>query len=78
MASVVFETPLAFSETGKYFCYCGNDGKLKIWDTFTGVLKQEYTKNLHLSSPCTSLVWLQTSKAVCSNHVSIKAVFIEF
>ncbi|XP_029035150.1 WD repeat-containing protein 43 [Osmia bicornis bicornis] len=48
----------AFSPDGEYFAHCGNDGKLKIWDTGTGRLKQEYVSNFHLSSPCCVLTWL--------------------
>nr|CAD7413819.1 unnamed protein product [Timema poppensis] len=48
----------AFSYDGKYFGYCGDDGKLKIWETDTGTLKKEYIPNLHLSEPCTCLTWL--------------------
>ncbi|XP_076631945.1 WD repeat-containing protein 43 [Colletes latitarsis] len=56
MASAV--SCYAFSSDGDYFAHCGNDGKLKIWDTFTGRLKQEYVSNFHLSSPCCILAWL--------------------
>ncbi|XP_076665868.1 WD repeat-containing protein 43 [Andrena cerasifolii] len=48
----------AFSSDGEYFAHCGNDGKLKIWDTSTGRLKQEYVSNFHLSSMCCTLAWL--------------------
>ncbi|XP_067007898.2 WD repeat-containing protein 43 [Anabrus simplex] len=52
----------AFSEDGRYFCCYGQDGKLKIWETGTGILKQEYTPNLHLTSPCTCLTWMRISR----------------
>ncbi|KOC69160.1 WD repeat-containing protein 43 [Habropoda laboriosa] len=58
----------AFSSDGEYFAYCGNDGKLKIWDTGTGRLKQEYVSNFHLSSPCCVLTWLYVSSQ--STHTS--------
>ncbi|XP_076243474.1 WD repeat-containing protein 43 [Calliopsis andreniformis] len=48
----------AFSSDSEYFAYCGNDGKLKIWDTATGRLKQEYVSNFHLSFPCCALAWI--------------------
>lgn len=50
-----------FSRDGKYLAYCGNDGKLKIWETATNRLKQEYVPNLHLSSPCSVLEWITVS-----------------
>ncbi|XP_053975386.1 WD repeat-containing protein 43 isoform X1 [Hylaeus volcanicus] len=53
----------AFSSDGEYFAHCGNDGKLKIWDTFTGRLKQEYISNFHLSSPCSVLAWLYVNSS---------------
>lgn len=47
-----------FSPDGQYWANCGTDGKLKIWETSTSRLKQEFTPNLHLSSPCSVLEWL--------------------
>ncbi|XP_066598472.1 WD repeat-containing protein 43-like [Prorops nasuta] len=52
----------AFSSDGQYLAYCGNDGKLKIYETATDRLKQEYTPNLHLSSPCSVLCWISVSQ----------------
>lgn len=57
---------LSFSDCGLYFAYFGPDGKLKLWDTGSGILKQEYVPNLHLNSPCTTLLWITVS----SNHLS--------
>ncbi|KAL1124439.1 hypothetical protein AAG570_001067 [Ranatra chinensis] len=54
---------IGFSECGKHFAYCGQDGKLKVWDAVTGVLKQEYVPNVHLSYPCTTLVWITFAKS---------------
>lgn len=54
----------SFSEDGKYFCYSGADGKLKVWETESGILSQEYTPNLHLSSPCTCLTWVASRNSV--------------
>ncbi|KZC07222.1 PREDICTED: WD repeat-containing protein 43 [Dufourea novaeangliae] len=52
-----------FSSDGEYFAHCGIDGKLKIWDTSTGRLKQEYVSNFHLSSPCCVLTWLYVNSS---------------
>lgn len=65
----------AFSEDGKYFCYSGADGKLKVWDTESGILSQEYTPNLHLSSPCTCLTWVSSRTSV--SHVEHQGINIE-
>ncbi|XP_045781025.1 WD repeat-containing protein 43 [Maniola jurtina] len=51
----------AFSEDGKYYSIITQDGRLKIWDTETNILKQEYTPDLHLSSPPTCLQWISVS-----------------
>lgn len=60
----------AFSSDGEYFAHCGNDGKLKIWDTNTGRLKQEYVSNFHLSSPCCILEWLYISSRTTNTSVN--------
>ncbi|KAK9510996.1 hypothetical protein O3M35_005655 [Rhynocoris fuscipes] len=51
----------SFSDCGQYFVHCGSEGKLKVWDTVTGNLKQEYSPNLHLNTPCTCLTWVSLS-----------------
>ncbi|XP_013199209.2 WD repeat-containing protein 43 [Amyelois transitella] len=48
----------AFSEDGKYYSNISQDGRLRIWDTETNVLKQEYTPDLHLTSPPSCLKWV--------------------
>ncbi|XP_048000163.1 LOW QUALITY PROTEIN: WD repeat-containing protein 43 [Leguminivora glycinivorella] len=48
----------AFSEDGKYYSSIGQDGRLRIWDTETNVLKQEYTPDLHLKAPPSCLQWI--------------------
>ncbi|XP_001604509.1 WD repeat-containing protein 43 [Nasonia vitripennis] len=48
----------AFSHDGQFLAFCGTDGKLKIWETATSRLKQEFVPNLHLSSPCSVLDWI--------------------
>ncbi|XP_075987945.1 WD repeat-containing protein 43 [Anticarsia gemmatalis] len=51
----------AFSEDGKYYSAITQDGRLRIWDTETNVLKQEYTPDLHLTSPPSCLQWISAS-----------------
>ncbi|CAO1427404.1 unnamed protein product [Diamesa hyperborea] len=48
-----------FSPDQKLFALIENDGKLKIWDVETNVLKQEYVPNLHLSTPCSAFKWIR-------------------
>lgn len=57
----------AFSSDGQYYAFCGNDGKLKIWETASGRLKHEYTPNRHLSSPCSVIGWISVSSQSTSN-----------
>ncbi|XP_060519596.1 WD repeat-containing protein 43 [Cylas formicarius] len=46
---------LQFSEDGKYFAQITLDGKLKIWNTVSNSLEQEFTPDFHLTTPCTCL-----------------------
>ncbi|XP_011642160.1 WD repeat-containing protein 43 [Pogonomyrmex barbatus] len=57
----------AFSRDGQYYAFCGNDGKLKIWETASGRLKHEYTPNRHLSSPCSVIEWISVSPQSAGN-----------
>lgn len=58
----------AFSVDGKYYSAITQDGRLRIWDTETNVLKQEYTPDLHLTSPPSCLQWISaTQSAVRTN-----------
>lgn len=53
------DTQLAtFSLDGRYLAFCGADGRLKVWETTTGLLKQEYTPSSHLTASCTCLSWM--------------------
>ncbi|TMW52243.1 hypothetical protein DOY81_002710, partial [Sarcophaga bullata] len=52
---------LGFSPDGKLFAFINDQGILRIWDTDTNELKQEYTPNLHLSGPCSALVWISVA-----------------
>lgn len=51
----------AFSDDGKYYSAISQDGRLRIWDTETNVLKQEYTPDLHLTSPPSCLQWISAT-----------------
>lgn len=50
-----------FSPDGKLFAFIDAEGKLKIWDTASSQLKQDYIPNLHLSAPCTCFTWIETT-----------------
>ena len=51
------ECSAAFSDDCKLFAYSSPDGRLKIWDTDSGTLKQEYVPSSHLSAAATCLSW---------------------
>lgn len=52
-----------FSPSGELFALINDQGILRIWDTETNELKQEYTPNLHLAGPCSTLIWVQISSS---------------
>ncbi|XP_068624441.1 WD repeat-containing protein 43 [Battus philenor] len=54
----------AFSGDGKYYAALTHDGRLRVWDTETNVLKQEYTPDLHLTSPPSCLQWINITRSV--------------
>ena len=49
--------PIGFSPHGEYLALSSPDGTLKIWDTESGTIRQEYTPSSHLSSTCSCLAW---------------------
>ncbi|GBM73312.1 WD repeat-containing protein 43 [Araneus ventricosus] len=53
----LYRNIIAFSYHGEYLAYSSPDGCLKIWETSTGTLKQEFTPSSHLTATCTTLTW---------------------
>ncbi|XP_071449736.1 WD repeat-containing protein 43 [Hetaerina americana] len=51
----------SFSKNGKYYACCTVDGKLKIWETSTNQLKQEFTPGQHLSDQFSCIAWISLS-----------------
>lgn len=49
--------PFAVSENGENAIYSSPDGVLKLWESATGNLRQQYTPSAHLSASCTCLAW---------------------
>lgn len=62
-----------FSPDGKLFAFINAEGKLKIWDSESNQLKQEYIPNLHLSAPCTCFTWITVTTSATNGHVSAAA-----
>ncbi|MBN3324680.1 WDR43 protein, partial [Atractosteus spatula] len=55
-ASLVF--PSAFSpKSRQYLAVCAQDGRLRIWDTQSNTLHQEYVPSAHLSATCSCISW---------------------
>lgn len=59
-----------FSPDGNLFASINEQGFLRIWDTETNELKQEFTPNLHLSGPCTALLWVTAELLGTTTNVS--------
>uniref|UniRef100_A0A8C1H4R9 WD repeat domain 43 n=2 Tax=Cyprinus carpio TaxID=7962 RepID=A0A8C1H4R9_CYPCA len=50
--------PCAFSPKSQQFlALCAQDGRLRIWNTDSKTLQQEYVPSAHLSSACTCVTW---------------------
>lgn len=52
---------IEFSHNNQLLAYIDETGKLKIWDTETKKLRQEYVPNLHLASPITCMKWIEVA-----------------
>lgn len=69
------QLPCVFSpKTRQYLALCAQDGKLRIWNTDSKTLHQEYVPSAHLSATCLCISWgpCRTLK-VCS-RVHLAAV----
>ncbi|XP_043239355.1 WD repeat-containing protein 43-like [Amphibalanus amphitrite] len=58
----------AYSDDCKLFAFSSPDGRLKIWDTDSGTLKQEYVPSSHLSAAATCLSWRGQSAGETPRH----------
>ncbi|KAK3708240.1 hypothetical protein RRG08_023649 [Elysia crispata] len=50
-------TQTCFSDDGEYLAHSSSDGILRIYETATGKLKQEFSSSSHLSAVTSSLSW---------------------
>lgn len=53
-----------FSKDGAHFACIDDAGKLKIWDTNTSKLKQEFVPNIALGSSITCFRWIGVGNEV--------------
>ncbi|XP_037551437.1 WD repeat-containing protein 43 [Nematolebias whitei] len=52
------QLPCVFSpKSRQYLAVCAQDGRLRIWNTDSKTLHQEYVPSAHLSATCTCLSW---------------------
>ncbi|XP_076023879.1 WD repeat-containing protein 43 isoform X2 [Genypterus blacodes] len=50
--------PCVFSpKSRQYLALCAQDGRLRIWNTDSRTLHQEYVPSAHLSATCTCIAW---------------------
>jgi len=60
---VEVERCAAFDSLSENLAYSAPDGLLRIWETETSTLKQEYLPSAHLTSKCTCLKWRRKSES---------------
>ncbi|XP_041809568.1 WD repeat-containing protein 43 [Chelmon rostratus] len=52
------QLPCVFSpKSRQYLALCAQDGRLRIWNTDSKTLQQEYVPSAHLSATCTCIAW---------------------
>lgn len=66
-----------FNSDGKYYAHLSSDGKLKLWNTLSNALEEEYTPDYHLVAPFSCLHFYNPpqffSKVGTDNLLSNKA-----
>uniref|UniRef100_A0A3B4V4F6 WD repeat domain 43 n=1 Tax=Seriola dumerili TaxID=41447 RepID=A0A3B4V4F6_SERDU len=56
--SSALQLPCVFSpKSRQYLALCAQDGRLRIWNTDSKTLHQEYVPSAHLSATCTCIAW---------------------
>uniref|UniRef100_A0A672HSF5 Small-subunit processome Utp12 domain-containing protein n=1 Tax=Salarias fasciatus TaxID=181472 RepID=A0A672HSF5_SALFA len=52
------QLPCVFSpKSRQYLALCAQDGRLRVWNTDSKTLQQEYVPSAHLSATCTCIAW---------------------
>uniref|UniRef100_A0A8C6UZU9 WD repeat domain 43 n=1 Tax=Neogobius melanostomus TaxID=47308 RepID=A0A8C6UZU9_9GOBI len=52
------QLPCVFSpKSRQYLALCAQDGRLRVWNTDSKTLHQEYVPSAHLSATCTCIAW---------------------
>ncbi|KAF1375147.1 hypothetical protein PFLUV_G00236450 [Perca fluviatilis] len=56
--SATLQLPCVFSpKSRQYLALCAQDGRLRIWNTDSKTLQQEYVPSAHLSATCICIAW---------------------
>ena len=55
-----------FSPSGDYLACSDSSGALQIWETSTGIKRQQYVPGSHLSAVCSCLAWSPKRSAASS------------
>ncbi|XP_043999208.1 WD repeat-containing protein 43 [Gambusia affinis] len=56
--SLSLKLPCVFSpKSRQYLAVCAQDGRLRVWNTDSKTLHQEYVPSAHLSATCTCVAW---------------------
>lgn len=69
-------TPLEFSKDGEFVVHSSHDGVIKVWETATNTLKNEYKPSSHLSATCSCLSWCPKIREVSYFFLKIDLVNI--
>lgn len=59
-------SPLEVSPDGELAIHSSHDGVIKVWETVTSSLRNEYKPSSHLSTTCSCLSWCQRSRSSVS------------
>ena len=65
--------PSDFSPNGEYFAFSSPDGTLKLYESATGTLQQEYTPSSHLSATCSCLSWCPIRQSTNVRKLTLRA-----
>ncbi|XP_032355780.1 WD repeat-containing protein 43 isoform X1 [Etheostoma spectabile] len=58
VGSATLQLPCVFSpKSRQYLALCAQDGRLRIWNTDSKTLQQEYVPSAHLSATCICIAW---------------------
>ena len=72
MEQFFFKKGSSFTHNGDYFALVSVDGRLRIWDTTSGRLVQEFSPSAVTEASCTCLCWLKKKESECKKKTPRK------